>query len=119
MRRSACHATTAVRRPADRAPSGQGSTVCKSRYIAAAIAIRRQAKAAQRTPEQAAELAAILAGLVARCGADIGRARRGEALITAGDANPRASAASPVAVALPMSLVPPVTCTYLPAPDRR
>jgi len=95
MRRSACHATTAVRRPADRAPSGQGSTVCKSRYIAAAIAIRRQAKAAQRTPEQAAELAAILAGLVARCGADIGRARRGEALITAGDANPRAQRSEP------------------------
>jgi hypothetical protein len=42
---------------------GRGRTVCKSRYIAAAIAIRRQAKAAQRTPEQAAELAAILATL--------------------------------------------------------
>lgn len=41
----------------------KGRTVCKSRYIAAAIAIRRQAKAQQRTPEQAAELAAILAGL--------------------------------------------------------
>jgi hypothetical protein len=37
--------------------------VCKSRFVAAAIAIRRQEKAARRTPEQAAELAAILAGL--------------------------------------------------------
>jgi hypothetical protein len=43
--------------------SGGGSTVCKSRFVAAAIAIRRQAKAERRTPEQAAELAAILAGL--------------------------------------------------------
>ena len=42
---------------------GRGRTVCKSRYIAAAIAIRRQAKAEQRTPEQAAELAEVLAGL--------------------------------------------------------
>jgi hypothetical protein len=42
---------------------GRGRSVCQSRFIAAAIAIRRQAKAAQRTPEQAAELAAILAGL--------------------------------------------------------
>jgi hypothetical protein len=42
---------------------GSGRTVCKSRYIAAAIAIRRQEKAARRTPEQATELAAILAGL--------------------------------------------------------
>ena len=42
---------------------GRGRTVCKSRYVAAAIAIRRQAKAERRTPEQAAELAAILAGL--------------------------------------------------------
>jgi hypothetical protein len=42
---------------------GRGRTVCKSRFVAAAIAIRRQEKAARRTPEQAAELAAILAGL--------------------------------------------------------
>jgi hypothetical protein len=42
---------------------GRGRSVCQSRFIAAAIAIRRQAKAAQRTPEQAAELAAILAGV--------------------------------------------------------
>jgi hypothetical protein len=42
---------------------GRGRTVCKSRFVAAAIAIRRQEKAAPRTPEQAAELAAILAGL--------------------------------------------------------
>jgi hypothetical protein len=42
---------------------GRGRIVCKSRYIAAAIAIRRQAKAERRSPEQAAELAAILAGL--------------------------------------------------------
>jgi hypothetical protein len=38
---------------------GKGRTVCKPRYIAAAVAIRRQEKAARRTPEQAA----ILAGL--------------------------------------------------------
>ncbi len=42
---------------------GRGRTVCKSRYIAAAIAIRRQARAERRTSEQEAELAAILAGL--------------------------------------------------------
>ena len=42
---------------------GRGRTICKSRYIAAAIAIRRQARAERRTPEQTAELAAILAGL--------------------------------------------------------
>ena len=38
---------------------GNGRTVCKLRYIAAAVAIRRQEKIARRTPEQAA----ILAGL--------------------------------------------------------
>jgi hypothetical protein len=38
---------------------GGGRSVFKSRFVAAAIAIRRQAKAAQGTPEQAA----ILAGL--------------------------------------------------------
>jgi hypothetical protein len=42
---------------------GRGRTVHQVRFVAAAIAIRRQARAAQRTPEQAAELAAILAGL--------------------------------------------------------
>ena len=38
---------------------GRVRTVCKSRYIAAAIAIRRQAKAARRTPEQDAILASL------------------------------------------------------------
>jgi hypothetical protein len=42
---------------------GKGRSVHKPRYIAAAIAIKRQEKAARRTPEQAAELAAILAVL--------------------------------------------------------
>ena len=42
---------------------GRGRTVCKSRFVAAAIATRRQARAERRTPEQTAELAAILAGL--------------------------------------------------------
>jgi hypothetical protein len=42
---------------------GRGRTVCKSRYIAAAIVIRRQARAERRTPEREAELAAVLAGL--------------------------------------------------------
>ena len=42
---------------------GRGRTVCKSRYIAAAVAIRRQAKAERRTPEQEAELAEVLARL--------------------------------------------------------
>jgi hypothetical protein len=38
---------------------GRGRTVCKTRYIAAAIAVNQQAKAARRTPEQAAILAAL------------------------------------------------------------
>ena len=42
---------------------GPGRTVCKNRFAAAAITLSQQAKAARRTPEQAAELAAILAGL--------------------------------------------------------
>ena len=42
---------------------GSGRSTCKSRFAAAAIALSQQAKAARRTPEQAAELAAILAGL--------------------------------------------------------
>ena len=37
--------------------------MCKNRFAAAAITLSQQAKAARRTPEQAAELAAILAGL--------------------------------------------------------
>lgn len=49
----------------------RGRTVCKSRYIAAAIAIRRQAKAQQRTAEQAAEHAAVLASLPRVSGAEI------------------------------------------------
>jgi hypothetical protein len=42
---------------------GSGRSIHKSRYIAAAIAVSQQAKAARRTPEETAELAAILAGL--------------------------------------------------------
>jgi hypothetical protein len=42
---------------------GEGRAVHKSRYIAAAIALKRQAKAAQRTPEQQAQLEAVLASL--------------------------------------------------------
>jgi hypothetical protein len=42
---------------------GSGRTVHKARYIAAAIAVRQQARAARRTPEQQAEIEAILAGL--------------------------------------------------------
>jgi hypothetical protein len=38
---------------------GKGRSVCKSRWIAAAVAIRRQEKAARRTPEQAAILASL------------------------------------------------------------
>jgi hypothetical protein len=40
-----------------------GRIVCKSRYISAAIAVRRQAKAGQQIPEQAAERAVVLASL--------------------------------------------------------
>ena len=43
--------------------AGSDRIVCRSRYIAAAIALKRQAKAARQTPEQAAEQAAILAAL--------------------------------------------------------
>lgn len=42
---------------------GAGRTVCRSRYIAAAIEVRRQAKPSRRTPEQEAEIAAALARL--------------------------------------------------------
>lgn len=38
---------------------GPGRSVCKSRFLSAAIEVRRQAKAARRTPEQAAILAAL------------------------------------------------------------
>lgn len=38
---------------------GGGRTVCKSRFIAAAIAIKQQAWAARQTPEQAAILASM------------------------------------------------------------
>ena len=42
---------------------GSGRSVCKSRFIAAAVAVRQQDKAARRTPEQEAELNAVLAAL--------------------------------------------------------
>ncbi len=42
---------------------GRGRTVHQVRFVAAAIAIRRQEKAARRPPGQAAELAAVLASL--------------------------------------------------------
>jgi hypothetical protein len=42
---------------------GAGRTVCKLRYIQAAISLRRQAKAKWQTPEQQAEQAEILAAL--------------------------------------------------------
>ena len=38
---------------------GNGRAVCRNRYIAAAIAIRQQARAARQTPEQAAVLASL------------------------------------------------------------
>jgi hypothetical protein len=54
---------------------GRGRSVHKPRYVAAAIAIRRQAKAAHCTAEQAAELAAILAGLPKVPSAEIEKCR--------------------------------------------
>jgi len=42
---------------------GRGRTVHKSRFVRAAIELKRQAKTARQTPEQAAERAAILARL--------------------------------------------------------
>jgi hypothetical protein len=42
---------------------GPGRTVHKARYIGAAIAVRQEARATRRTPEQTAELEAVLAGL--------------------------------------------------------
>jgi len=38
---------------------GRGRSICKSRWIAAAIAIRQQARGTRRTPEQEAILAAL------------------------------------------------------------
>jgi hypothetical protein len=38
---------------------GRGRSVCQSRFVAGAIAIRREAKAARRSPEQEAELAGL------------------------------------------------------------
>jgi len=54
---------------------GSGRSVHKTRYIAAAIAVRQEAKAARRTPEQAA----ILAGLprVSREEVEAGRSPAG------------------------------------------
>lgn len=43
--------------PCDR--PGPGRSVCKSRFVSAAIAVRREDKAARRTPEQAAILASL------------------------------------------------------------
>jgi hypothetical protein len=43
--------------PCDR--PGPGRSVCKSRFVAAAIAIKQEARAARRTPEQAAVLAML------------------------------------------------------------
>lgn len=45
--------------------TGSGRVVCRSRYITAAIAVRRQANAERRTTEQDAQHAAIIAELKA------------------------------------------------------
>ena len=42
---------------------GPGRSVCKARYVAGAIKVRQQARAARRTPEQQAQLDAVLASL--------------------------------------------------------
>lgn len=55
--------------PCDR--PGPGRSICKSRFISAAIVVRRQDKAATRTPEQEA----ILAGLPKVTAAEIDAAR--------------------------------------------
>lgn len=52
---------------------GLGRTVCRNRFIAAAIAVRQQDKTAQRTPEQAA----ILAGLPRVAKEEIEKCRTG------------------------------------------
>jgi hypothetical protein len=58
---------------------GPGRSICKGRFVAAAIALRQQARAAQRTPGQQAELDAVLAGLPRVSAAEIeaGRSPRG------------------------------------------
>ena len=58
---------------------GRGRSVCKARFISAAIALKRQDKAARRSPEQAVELAAILARLprLSREGVKAGRGPAG------------------------------------------
>ena len=58
---------------------GAGRSVHKARYVAAAIEVRRQARAAQRTPEQEAERIAVLASLLRASLAEIeaGRSPRG------------------------------------------
>jgi hypothetical protein len=43
--------------------TGNGRTVCIGRYIGAAIEVRQAAKAARRTPEEAAAVAALFATL--------------------------------------------------------
>ena len=50
---------------------GSGRSVHKSRYVSAAIEVRRQARAAQRTPEQEAELAVVLAMLPRMSAAEV------------------------------------------------
>jgi len=43
--------------------AGSRQFVCRSRFITASIELKRQARAARQTPEQAAEHAALLASL--------------------------------------------------------
>ena len=50
-------------RPGEPCTRPGGMSVCKPRYIAAAIELKRQDKAARETPGQAAERAAVLASL--------------------------------------------------------
>lgn len=59
------------------APCNQpgGRIVCRSRYIAAAIALRRQAREARQAPDQAAEHAAVLASLPRVSRAEIEKCR--------------------------------------------
>lgn len=54
---------------------GPSRSVCKARFIAAAIVVRRQDKAARRTPGQEAELTAVLAGLPKVSRAEIEKCR--------------------------------------------
>ena len=74
--RTTSRAPTAALRPAEPCTRpGPGRSVCKSRYIDAAIAVRQHDKAVRRTPEQAA----ILAGLprVSREEIEAGRSAAG------------------------------------------